>query len=370
MLIKPIHLELVKAIYFCRCLTFQQILVYYANREIQEAYELTRFLFEQGWIEIEIVEDTEEVYFLTSKGVDVVREILSLPKYLANGRLGYLRAHEIKVKPRLLAHQTHTIDFALGFIKTIEALDSSLIFRLQNEKCLDKRFNSIRPDFVLMQGEWDIILEMDMRSENLKQLREKAGRYSKMITKQRELGRKMMIFFIHHKKPTQHRLSTIYQAFGDVLGMFSEEAELYIGTQEQLLEIVKQEAFYKLKNQPIPREREIQKHLETVYDRPVEWRPIHLIEKREGICHYYFEAKTPHEKYTDYLILECTCLKMSLFNTLFTLILKYQDKLTEEKWRSRNTLILIQKKDKELFDTIIEYLSFKPNSNIQYIFID
>lgn len=118
-----------------------------------------------------------QAYFLTNKGIKLVREYMDLPvnyyhKKKKVIKKGYFTAAELKIHPKNINHQIHLNEFVLQFYERNPSIECTYY----DEKFASV-FNHIRPDGLLVIENTYFFLEMDMATESKKQLLDKWEHY-------------------------------------------------------------------------------------------------------------------------------------------------------------------------------------------------
>ena len=123
-------IRLLHHLYLFRCLTIRQSLhtIYdddYLGLEnfLTQKVENLKSL---GVIEVVSFGISNQALFLTTKGVDILREVIQLPTEIFNPdtktyQRGYYRAGELRMNPRLVNHQIHLNQFVLELFQYAES---------------------------------------------------------------------------------------------------------------------------------------------------------------------------------------------------------------------------------------------------------
>lgn len=246
--LERVDIQLLHKLYLFRCLTIRQ-----AYRELyREKYE-TFALFEnerlEKLIKVGVIEKVEfhidnYAIFLTTNGVDIVREAVQLPTQIFNPdtktvKRGYYRAGELRISPRLINHQVHLNQFVLDF--TTLAKDYGHTFKYFDEKHVSQYF-TIRPDGLIQIYDTDFFIEMDMGTESQKQLTEKWNHYRDFFRSQEynEKEKKVVVLFVTHtNKNLDSRKDIVrYTASQAIIDVFGEGFDMHIGSKDELLSLV------------------------------------------------------------------------------------------------------------------------------------
>lgn len=246
--LERVDIQLLHKLYLFRCLTIRQ-----AYRELyREQYE-TFALFESERLEklinVGVIEKVafhidNYAIFLTTNGVDIVREAVQLPTQIFNPdtktvKRGYYRAGELRISPRLINHQVHLNQFVLDF--TTLAKDYGHTFKYFDEKHVSQYF-TIRPDGLIQIYDTDFFIEMDMGTESQKQLTEKWNHYRDFFRSQEynEKEKKVVVLFVTHtNKNLDSRKDIVrYTASQAIIDVFGEGFDMHIGSKDELLNLV------------------------------------------------------------------------------------------------------------------------------------
>ena len=237
------------SIYKYRCLTADQIysLHYrYSERfgtEVPADYSKRRI---KSMLVDEIIKAEQygeiEVFFLTSLGINIVRECFDLAAdvyYVEKNAVkrGYYRASELEMNPKLYAHQVATNQFMINF--TTKQFD--IYWKYYDEKHISK-FRAIRPDALLSTAEYDFFIETDMGTEQAKQLSKKWEHYRSFLESEEfhnYEGKIIVLFTINGVSDVQRRINLIKKTIDQVISdKFSDKFDIIINTPEKLLEII------------------------------------------------------------------------------------------------------------------------------------
>jgi len=241
-----------KSIYDFRCLSFYQ--VYYMIYRISEKtggvvtdeYAKKKFntFKKAGLIEEDFPTKGESVFFLTPDGVKVVKEAFDLPDNIYDSskrihRKGFLTSTELRVAPRFIAHQYNLNQFVINTIEQFEGTP----YRYEDEKHI-KSLVGIRPDGIFSMYNIDFFLEMDMGTENVKQLKEKWDNYRRFIRSQEFICKErkiIVLFIVDGIAYIDQRINLIKKTILDQLDdLVSLDMEFYFNTPENLLKILKE----------------------------------------------------------------------------------------------------------------------------------
>lgn len=241
-------LDLLHHLYLYRCLTFQQAKDFiYKENEISFESFVETFIY--PLLSLEVVEEVEYlpnkyVLFLTTNGVDIVRQTKDIPLEIFNPdtkivKRGYYRAGELKMQERLVNHQVFLNQFVLEFEEL--AGKCNMKWKYYDEKYVSQYF-TIRPDGLIQLLDTDFFLEMDMGTESKKQLEEKWNHYRDFIRSSefRNKERKIMILFItENVKNLEARKELIrFTAANQILDLFQDSFDMVIGSKNELLQML------------------------------------------------------------------------------------------------------------------------------------
>lgn len=231
-----------KSIYNHRCLTKEQLLDLHYKKDQEEKYEDTIERFEKYRLIEKEDHFTGEHYFLTTIGINVLREAFDLPTniYDYNNKVvrrGYYRAGELKISNRFINHQHSLNEFLIGFKKQ----EHEIAWKYYDEKHMSA-FRNIRPDGLLSVADIDFFIEIDMNTESRKQLNDKWENYRRFLCS-REYAyseRKIIVLFVvENAKYPQTRIDFVKHTIESrLIDRISENFDIYIDTKENILEIV------------------------------------------------------------------------------------------------------------------------------------
>lgn len=241
-------IQLLHRLYLFRCLTIRQ-----AYRELYHLKYDSLLAFEEerlaSLIEFGVVDKVEfnldnHALFLTTIGVDIVRQAVQLPTEIFNSDLktfkrGYYRAGELRLNPRLVNHQVHLNQFVLEFMAL--AKDYGYKWNYYDEKHVSQYF-TIRPDGLIQIYDTDYFVEMDMGTESKVQLTDKWHHYRDFFRSQeyREKEKKIVVLFITEnvKKMESRKDSVRYTATQALMDVFGEGFDMHIGSKAEVLQLL------------------------------------------------------------------------------------------------------------------------------------
>lgn len=243
-------LHALKSIYDYRCLTAHQIYqlhfeeVATLDENISESYCNSAI---SKMLEYELIKEVkfkggQTAYFLTSGGINVIRHHFELPTNIYDAkkkvvRRGYYRASELDMYPKHINHQIHLNQFVIDFQKR----KFDVNYKYYDEKNVSN-YTHIRPDGLLSILDTDFFLEMDMATESSKQLHEKWENYRNFLLSREYAYREkriVVLFIIGGTNKVKQRTDLVKKTIYDrLLDVIDSEFEIYVGTSEQLLELL------------------------------------------------------------------------------------------------------------------------------------
>lgn len=235
------------SIYKMRCLTQEQI--YELHYKISAKGEVVGDSYCKkklnDFLNMGIVEKVSyihEVYFLTTSGIDVVRQAFDLPTNIYDAerkvvRRGYYRASELKISDRYINHQVSLNQFMVDFIN----YNHDIYWKYFDEKHISS-FGSIRPDGLLNLLDIDFFIEIDMGTESRNQLYDKWDNYRRFLDSQEyELKERkiVVLFVVENVQNVQGRIDLVLHTLSErLMDKIDSSLEFYIGTKETLLEVL------------------------------------------------------------------------------------------------------------------------------------
>lgn len=243
-------IEALKSIYDHRCLTVNQIYELHYKKSargngeiVSDAYckkKISEFL-ELGIVE-KVEHLGEDVMFLTTKGVDLIRHCYDLPANIYDYnqgviRRGYYRASELKITPKYISHQLKLNQFLIDF----KLKEHDIYWKYYDEKYISQ-FRNIRPDGLLTMFDVDFFIEIDMATESKKQLYDKWDNYRRFLDSQEYeyIERKIVVLFIiENTANPQARIDLVKHTLGArLMDKIDSNFEIYVGTKEDMLGII------------------------------------------------------------------------------------------------------------------------------------
>lgn len=244
--------DALNSIYDFRCLSYEQIyeLNYKYNPKTGEINnqnyskrKLKLFLETELIKEILIYDkNIPPLYQLTTSGINALKKYKDWPDNIYDEKKrvhskGYLIESELNVKERFMAHQYNLNKFVLN----LENMFNGQYFKYEDEKHL-KSFVGIRPDGVFTLNNTVFFLEMDMGTENEKQLKEKWDHYRTFLSSNEFLLRErkiIILFIVDGIVRINQRISLIKSTINShFIDCFSQDIELYVNTPDELLNTI------------------------------------------------------------------------------------------------------------------------------------
>lgn len=240
-------LNTLRSIYQFRCLSAEQIHQLHYKDEKTATFQHTILRIKE-MVSFDLLKEIQykgnlKSYFLTPSGIEVIRYMFELPANIYDAqrkvvRRGYYRASELEIYPKNINHQIHLNQFVIEF----QQQNQDLNYKYFDEKYVSS-YTNIRPDGMLSVLDTDFFLEMDMATESKKQLFEKWENYRNFLNSREYSYREkriVVLFIVDGTERIQQRIDlvkfTIYERLLDVL---DSEFEIYVGTKDELLHILK-----------------------------------------------------------------------------------------------------------------------------------
>lgn len=250
--------EALLSIYNFRCLSYEQIynLHYryskkpgmennendtnYSKRKIKTFLKLK--LIDEMYI---LDKNVPILYKLTMPGINLLRKQFCWPDNIYDEKgqkhsKGYLIESELNVKERFATHQYHLNCFVLRMKEIFK--DNKYLY--EDEKHIQS-FVGIRPDGIFTFNNTVYFLEMDMGTENSKQLEEKWDHYRTFMSSNEYLFRErkiVILFIVDGIVKINQRINLIKDTINKhFIDCFENEIELYINTADKLIEFLEAE---------------------------------------------------------------------------------------------------------------------------------
>jgi len=256
----PRDFEALKSIYDFRCLSLDQIYDRHykysqlLKKEVTKEYLKKKIIkFKRNGIieEVDMYKKIPNVYFLTMKGIKLLKEYYDFPDniYDINKRIhrrGYLTYNELILAERQIPHQYNLNEFVLNILKEVDVPT-----KYEGEKHI-KEFVGIRPDGILTMYDIDFFLEMDMGTETTKQLNEKWDHYrsfvnsNEFVMKERKI---VILFIVDGIKRIGQRIDLIKDTINNgFIDLVNKDVEIYVNTKDELKRIVLEKIIPQTKN--------------------------------------------------------------------------------------------------------------------------
>lgn len=244
-------LKALSSIYLHRCMSIEQLFdMHYSQNAQTDMYckQKIEYMVSKGLLEKEVT-SRHEVFFLTTDGVDVVREYLELPSNIfdANKRIirrGYFRAGELRIIPRNINHQMALNQFFIDFHKR---LGGKIQYKYYDEKYITD-FADIRPDGLIQTFDIDFFIEIDMSTESKGQLHEKWENYRRFLNSReyKYKERKIVVLFdIENTRVPQTRIDLIKNTINNrIMDLVDDKLDFIIDTKKNLLDYLYNKYLY------------------------------------------------------------------------------------------------------------------------------
>lgn len=243
--------DTLQSIYSFRCLNDNQIHQLHFKNVIPVDPELSMAMTKtriQEMLDLDLIKAvdylaTERVYFLTPNGIEVVRHYFEMPYNVYDSKKkvvkrGYYRASELEIYPKNINHQTRLNQFVIDFKEQNQDVNC----KYYDEKHVSQ-YTSIRPDGMLSFLDTDFFLEMDMATESRKQLYEKWENYRNFLASREYAYREkriVVLFIVEGTSRIKERIDLVkYTIYERLLDVLDSDFEIYVGTSEDLLSLMK-----------------------------------------------------------------------------------------------------------------------------------
>ena len=250
--------EALLSIYNFRCLSYEQIYeLHYKyskkpgkeNEINSEAYSKRKI---KTFINLELItemyvldKNVPILYQLTMRGINLLKKQYAWPDniYDEKGKQhqkGYLIESELNIKEKFATHQYNLNCFALRLMDSFK--DNYFLY--EDERHINS-FVGIRPDGIFTLNNTVYFLEMDMGTENVKQLQEKWDHYREFMNSNEYLFRErriVILFIVDGIVKITQRINLIKETVNKhFIDCFSNDIELYINTADKLMEYMESE---------------------------------------------------------------------------------------------------------------------------------
>lgn len=241
--------DALKSIYSFRCLTLNQIYELHYKKSLKNKEEVSDIYCRRKiseFISLDLIEKVvyadNEVYFLTSLCVEVIKYCFDLPTNIYDAKRkvvkrGYYRASELRISDKYINHQVHTNQFLIDF----QLLNHEFYWKYFDEKHISQ-FSNIRPDGLLTMFDTDFFIEMDMATESKKQLLDKWINYRNFLNSReyQYAERKIVVLFvIEGTTKIDSRIDLVKHTINEgLLDKMDSNFEIYVDTKDNLLKML------------------------------------------------------------------------------------------------------------------------------------
>lgn len=245
--LRDIEFRILLHIYNFRCLTLDQIHTLLYPKEQDRTEQSKQYVLHRCYILVrlkilqkETKRNEYKIFFLTSKGIDCLREHGDLKaeiKLNDKNICGYLTAKELQVSSPALPHQIALNNFI------IQGIQKSLINSLNSTFRL-LFYHIFKPDGIISQKDLDIFLEMDMCTESRTVLNTKWTRYSHYLNNYKDKLNNTLLFIIDcslsGRSSLEGRISLVRDSlFNEMGSLMNGHIEAYIGDAAELIGTLK-----------------------------------------------------------------------------------------------------------------------------------
>ena len=245
--------EALLSIYNFRCLSFEQLYeLHYkykdetkqqVNSEAYSKRKIKLFLSLELISELMVLDkNVPLLYQLTMKGINLLRKQFCWPDNIYDEKgfkhqKGYLIESELNIKEKFATHQYNLNCFAIRLMD----LFSETKYLYEDERHINS-FVGIRPDGIFTIENTTYFLEMDMGTENQKQLQEKWDHYREFMNSNEYLFRErriVILFIVDGIAKITQRINLIKDTVNKhFIDCFANDIELYINTSDKLMEFI------------------------------------------------------------------------------------------------------------------------------------
>lgn len=243
-------IDALRSIYNHRCLSVEQIYHLHYMKSLRNDSEIVSDAYckrkVNEFLELGLIEKVEhfnaDVYFLTTKGVNIIRHCFDLPTNIYDMdhgvvRRGYYRAYELKISPRYINHQLSLNQFLIDF----KLKDYDIYWKYYDEKHISQ-FKGIRPDGLLNMLDIDFFIEIDMATESKKQLYDKWENYRRFLDSREYdyIERKITVLFvIENTTNPEARINLVKHTLeARLMDRVDSDFEVYVNTKEEILKML------------------------------------------------------------------------------------------------------------------------------------
>lgn len=249
----PADRSVLCALYLYRCLTLEQMRIYFyakENSKLTYAEWHLKKLIDQAFVQEAVYGQQQKAYFLDTTGIIVAKRLFEIESTVCVGAPNRCKDYDWKSKDlhlhwTMLNHQITLNEFALQFSEMATLLNVE--YEYFDEKYnTNKMFFSCRarPDAVIQLKNRTLYIEMDLNTENKACLMRKWDRY-RILTNTKEMSDMMdtkpadIIFITQNAiNPDVRRRNVIRSIESNFLDCLSGKLNMHIGTQEEMLDYI------------------------------------------------------------------------------------------------------------------------------------
>ena len=242
------NLLILKKIYVMRFLSEAQIFKYiYSDKSknigIDYCQRQIRQLIKDGYIVKEQCYDKRvpNIYSLTTKGVNFLKNEGSIfdELHIESSEMNKLHtASELKVKEKNITHTYFLNEFVLGLL---DVFKENAIY---TDERVFKKGATFRTDGIIETDRVIYMIELDMGTENLDQLKDKWARYSHYLTEHAtDKAKKIKVLFgLSGVSDYDKRAITVYKSIkGTCFDFLSKDFDILIGSLDEIIDIISDE---------------------------------------------------------------------------------------------------------------------------------
>jgi len=230
--------EILSYIYQLRTLSYLEIKEFFFDRDnLSENYcsKIVKEMLSEKTIEKVGYHKSEAYYFITKTGIKYLSEygLIKVGRGNTEAIPLALPPYKLKIDDKNVKHQIALNHFTLRLEELTE-------FDYYDEKYISLIFKNMRPDGLAVTDDICYFLEMDMNTENKRQLREKWEHYRHFLntTEYSEMNRPVKVLFILGGGITDKSKRKIYlrhQIADNLSDKVSADFNFYFGTEPTLL---------------------------------------------------------------------------------------------------------------------------------------
>lgn len=231
-----IQKEILLTIYHYRTVSHKQIIQRLGGTE-----EEVELLINQRLIDPQ-THETLVYYFLTTKGVNQVKDWLRLKQRKHKDNNGYLTASQLAFHPRVVHHQLAVVEFALR-LKELDEWSSGTSWMFKDGARLTQEiFKYARPDGWFQLGDLEVFLEIDRGTERKVEIKKKMERYLRFKGSDCYGKRRILVLFCYLNQATPQRKQMIIDQATDVFSTrLDDKLDFVLGDMERCLTFLKEE---------------------------------------------------------------------------------------------------------------------------------